>query len=143
MAFPGHALEPRSDIREFAEPLWVPQSLPPLADGPFVIYLSGGEHYVRGIASASADVRFTHLRSLPYEALKNLPRSGAATRNLFGPDGLVDESARAERFVLWPMGIRSAGAMREAGHHAIAFVGKRHFDDPDLLERYFVRSPAP
>ena len=64
-------------------------------------------------------------------------------RSLFGPDGLVDESARAERFVLWPLGIPSAGAMREAGHHAIAFVGKRHFDDPDLIDRYFERVAPP
>lgn len=143
MAFPGRALEPRTGVREFAEPLWVPQSLPPVENGRFMIYLSGGEHYVRGIGAANADLRVTQLRALPYAALKNLPGSGLATRNLFGADGLVDESARAERFVLWPMGIRSAGAMREAGHHAIAFVGKRHFDDPDLLDRYFVRSPAP
>jgi hypothetical protein len=35
------------------------------------------------------------------------------------------------------MGIASAGQMRQWGHHATAFVGRRHFDDPDLFERYF------
>jgi hypothetical protein len=142
MAFPGRALERRTGIEEFAEPLWVPQALPPIRGARFVIQLSGGEHYVRGIAPADDGLPVTPLRTVPYDALKNLALSGGVTRNLFGPDGLVDESARAERFVLWPMGIRSAGAMREAGHHAIAFVGKRHFDDPDLLDRYFARSPS-
>jgi hypothetical protein len=41
--------------------------------------------------------------------------------------------------VLWPLGIPAPGAMRSRGHHATAFIGRRHFDDPDLIERYFVR----
>jgi hypothetical protein len=28
--------------------------------------------------------------------------------------------------------------MRQSGHHATAFVGRRHFDDADLLEKRFV-----
>jgi hypothetical protein len=35
------------------------------------------------------------------------------------------------------MGIAEPGAMRQWGHQATAFVGIRHFDDPDLIERYF------
>jgi hypothetical protein len=27
--------------------------------------------------------------------------------------------------------------MRQWGHHATAFVGRRHFDDVDLIERRF------
>jgi hypothetical protein len=27
--------------------------------------------------------------------------------------------------------------MRQWGRHATAFVGRRHFDDPRLVERYF------
>ena len=57
---------------------------------------------------------------------------------MFGPDGLVAGSERAERWLFWPMGIASAGAMRQWGHHATAFVGRRHFDDADLIERRFV-----
>jgi len=29
------------------------------------------------------------------------------------------------------------GAMRQWGRHATAFVGRRHFDDADLIERRF------
>jgi hypothetical protein len=29
--------------------------------------------------------------------------------------------------------------MRQWGHHATAFVGRRHFDDADLLDRRFVK----
>jgi hypothetical protein len=28
--------------------------------------------------------------------------------------------------------------MRQSGRHAVAFVGKRHFDDPDYMDRMFV-----
>ena len=56
---------------------------------------------------------------------------------MFGPDGLVAGTERGERFLFWPMGIRSAGAMRQWGRHATAFVGRRHFDDADLIERRF------
>ena len=35
------------------------------------------------------------------------------------------------------MGIPNAGAMRQWGHHATAFVGRRHFDDARLLENSF------
>jgi hypothetical protein len=65
-----------------------------------------------------------------------MPQGG--TRSAFGPDGLVPGSERTERFLFWPMGIASAGAMRQWGHHATAFVGRRHFDDADLIEARFV-----
>jgi hypothetical protein len=35
------------------------------------------------------------------------------------------------------MGIPSPGAMRQWGHHATAFVGRRYFDDPHLFEKTF------
>jgi hypothetical protein len=30
--------------------------------------------------------------------------------------------------------------MRQWGRHATAFVGRRHFDEPFLIERYFTRA---
>jgi hypothetical protein len=49
----------------------------------------------------------------------------------------VPGTERGERWLFWPMGIREPGAMRQWGRHATAFVGRRHFDDPGLLARYF------
>jgi hypothetical protein len=76
------------------------------------------------------------------DALRSLPLPGGGTRSLYGPDGLVAGSERPERQYFWPMGIVSAGQMRQWGHHATAFVGRRHFDDADLIERRFT-SVAP
>lgn len=70
----------------------------------------------------------------PYQQLLMLPTS-TGYRSLFGDDGIVAQSSRLERFVLWPLGVPNAGAMRQAGTHAIAFIGERHFDDPWLLDQ--------
>jgi len=40
------------------------------------------------------------------------------------------------------MGIESAGQLRQWGRHATAFVGRRHFDDPMLLDSYFALSAS-
>jgi hypothetical protein len=72
-----------------------------------------------------------------YDELRSLPHPGGAHASAFGPQGLIAGTERLERFFFWPMGIASAGAMRQWGRHATAFVGRRHFDDADLLERRF------
>ncbi|HEY4747340.1 MAG TPA: hypothetical protein VIH38_07235, partial [Steroidobacteraceae bacterium] len=74
----------------------------------------------------------------PYDELRSMQRMGGEdARSAFGPDGIIAGSERAERLLFWPMGIASPGAMRQWGRHATAFVGRRHFDDADLLERRF------
>ena len=69
--------------------------------------------------------------------LRSLALADDARRSLFGPDGIVAGTERGERWLFWPMGIAEPGAMRQWGRHATAFVGIRHFDDPNLIERYF------
>jgi hypothetical protein len=39
--------------------------------------------------------------------------------------------------LFWPTGVDETGAMRQWGRHATAFLGRRHFDDPDLIEQRF------
>ena len=75
-----------------------------------------------------------------YDQLRSLPAAPQGYRSYFGQHGIVQGSERAERFILWPMGVRSPGAMRAWGHHAVAFVGRRHFDDARLIESLFVRT---
>ena len=53
-----------------------------------------------------------------------------------GEVGLVAGTERGERWLFWPMGVPEPGAMRQWGTHAIAFVGRRHFDDPNLFAPY-------
>ena len=51
--------------------------------------------------------------------------------------GLVPGTERGERWFLWVSGVPEPGAMRQHHRHATAFVGRRHFDDPYLLERIY------
>ncbi|RPH45282.1 MAG: hypothetical protein EHM87_07115 [Burkholderiales bacterium] len=108
------------------------------------VRLAARTHAVEGIdtveAAAHADARYGLDDD---DALRTLPRAAGGTRSLFDPRGRVPGTERAERWLFWPMGIADAGSMRQWGRHATAFVGRRHFDDADLLERRFERgAPA-
>ncbi|PSU33931.1 hypothetical protein [Photobacterium lutimaris] len=104
------------------------------------VTLSQGEHMIRHIdwnkqAEAEAKRQARTLARLDYDQLRQLPTGHHHTVSLFNPRGLLPSSERLESVYLWPFGIPSAGAMRQLGHHAIAFVGVRHFDQPNLFEQ--------
>lgn len=145
--FPAAGTALRDGAPRDEEWAFVPGTLPALRPGErLVVRIASATHYVTGIArddGPRAGIPYTlrdeqQLRSLPLPAL-----AGGGRRSLYGADGLVRGSERAERFLFWPMGIASAGAMRQWGHHATAFVGRRHFDDPNLLDKRFLLSVLP
>lgn len=124
------------------DPILIPQQEVP-ADH-IAVRLASGSHAVRRVVAqadaVSAEQRGYTLKA--YEYLLTLPIGEDKTRSLFGPDGFVAGSERSERRWLWPSGVRNAGAMRQWGRHATAFIGKRHFDDPFLFEKVFVPPQA-
>lgn len=126
---------PPDALQEWA---FAPQTLPRLARGERVtLHLATRTHYLQriGVDEPAQDARVYGFAD--EDMLRALKRPDGARRSVYGPDGLVPGTERLERFFFWPMGIPSAGAMRQWGHHATAFVGLRHFDDPDLLARRF------
>ena len=141
--FPSPAVRPRKGAPRAQEWLFAPAPLPPLqASDRLVVRISSATHDVLGLLATPRETATGRPYALVAEdALRSRPAPGGR-RSLYGPDGLVAGTARGERFLFWPMGIASAGAMRQWGHHATAFVGRRHFDDVDLLERRF-HPPAP
>ena len=139
----GH-LRLREDLPTmYFEPPLVPQPAPA---PPLVLRISSGEHYLQRVYELEGrpDVDGTPDTATPpetlqiadYITLRSLP-DGADYHSFFGEYALVPGSERPERFLLWPMGVRSAGAMRQWGHHPVAFVGRRHFDDARLIELLF------
>jgi hypothetical protein len=141
--FPASDVTPRPDAPRHVEWAFTPARLPALGPGErLVVRIATRTHDVSGIARDGAGGGTAYLLR-PEEELRRLPARDATTRSLYGPDGLVAGSERRERYVFWPMGIASAGAMRQWGHHATAFVGRRHFDDADLLDRRFDFAPPP
>lgn len=121
---------------------FVPASLPPVTAGQRLpVWLASRTHYLVRIDAAEAAMAANKFSLKSNEAMLNAgvpsPGSVAMTRSLYLPNGLVAGSERGERYLFWPMGIASAGQMRQWGHHATAFVGRRHFDDAHLIEKYF------
>ena len=119
---------------------FVPAVLPALhAAQRVVVRVASRTHYVTGIRADSADGGIAY-RLVDDNDLRALPAADQAMRSAFGPDGIVPGTERGERYLFWPMGIDNPGAMRQWGTHATAFIGRRHFDDADLIERRFESS---
>jgi hypothetical protein len=134
---PGARLRPVEPTLE--ETAFVPQALPPLeAQTRVTLRVESGTHYLQRIVIDAPVPATAHRYALvAEERLRRLPRPDGGTASYFGPDGLVPGTERGERYFFWPMGIPSPGAMRQWSRHATAFIGRRHFDEPFLIERYF------
>ncbi len=116
----------------------VPQKLRTMnATDRLVVRIASGTHYVSGVY-VDPDDSLARYELRPYDELRSLRQMRGGTRNVFGRGGIIAGTERPERFLFWPMGIVNAGAMRQWGRHATAFIGRRHFDDADLLERRFL-----
>ncbi|MCL7940433.1 hypothetical protein M8009_08990 [Halomonas sp. ATCH28] len=134
--------------RDLREAPLTPAVAPRLAAGQRrELRLAAISHYLVGLgmvpdamtAEATYALRLT--RKAPHYGRRSLALPGGGRRSLFGPEGLVPDTERLERFLLWPAGIASPGAMRQWGTHATVFVGRRHFDEPFLFEEAFERPP--
>lgn len=119
------------------EPLWSPFTVPADWHDPPSIHLASRSHYVEALSPGSTEHGIRLMGVRDYDSLRSLPAGDGRWASLFDANGLIPSTARLERWLLWPTGVRSPGAMRQWGHHATAFIGRRHFDDADLIERYF------
>ncbi len=137
--FPSQHLRLRSDLPTgYFEPPLLPQPAP--GHQPLVLRLAHHTHFIQRVYHEESPRAAQPMVWAEYDALRSLPADGGY-RSLFGKYGLIAGTERSERFILWPMGIRSPGAMRQWGRHATAFVGRRHFDDAFLIESLFERVP--
>ena len=138
--FPTEKVEARHLPATLDEGLFVPQTVRAARSNERVVLrIESGTHYLQRV-QLSADSEATAAISYALQderALTTLARRTGGTRSVYGENGFIAGSERAERWFFWPMGIESAGQMRQWGHHATAFVGRRHFDDPLLFDAYF------
>lgn len=144
--FLSNRLRLRKDLPSgyFESPL-LPQPAP--KQSPLVLRIAHRTHFIQRIYHDNAPS--AQLPAVPtsqpmiwkdYAGLRSLP-ADEGYRSLFGKHGLIPRTERTERFLLWPMGIRSPGAMRQWGRHPTAFIGRRHFDDAFLIESLFEKAP--
>lgn len=123
----------------YQEPAFMPQGSLVLDERQsLVIRVGADNHYIQRIhQQAAAGEAVRHYRLESYDTLRSLAVPAGGNRSLFNQDGIVTGSERGERFLFWPMGIPDPGAMRQWGHQATAFVGRRHFDDARIFEGIF------
>jgi hypothetical protein len=146
MFFPTQNLVPINAPSKYEEWAFSPGNLPVINEGEqVVITINSRTHYVGNVEVASEEIKASvpqireyELRA--YDDLRTLQYADNQFRSIFGSDGLIPGTERGERFLFWPMGIDSAGAMRQWGSHATAFLGRRHFDDADLMQKRFKRT---
>jgi hypothetical protein len=134
---PRAGLRPQPDTLD--ETALVPQMLPRVGPATRItLRLAAGTHYLqRVIPDAGASGKAQEYGFVDDDALRSIALKEGGRRSVFRPDGIVPGTERGERWLFWPMGVPDPGAQRQWGRHATAFVGRRHFDDPGLLERYF------
>lgn len=136
MFFPTPLAQVRPSPQPGIEWAFVPATLPAIDPARrLVLRIASGSHYLVGLSFGGG-----HGRAYGFaedDDLRALPTRDGASRSAFGPDGIVPGTERGERLLFWPTGVDSTGAMRQWGRQATAFLGRRHFDDPDLIERRF------
>ncbi len=119
-------------------PVFYPRLAANARDTRVALHLDPDTHYVVGISRFEPDrnTPTTSYRTTSADSLLALP-TPRGYQSLYDERGLVPSSRRRERLLLWPLGVPSAGAMRQPGTHATAFIGRRHFDDPALPAQIF------
>jgi len=123
-------------LKAGAKPV-LPQAEVP--EGPLALRLQAGSHALRrvvALSEAKTEARrgYTLQR---YENLFTLPTSAGASRNLFGPDGLVP-GTQDSLACLWSGRVAKPGALRVLGRLPTSYTGISHFDDARLLDEIFV-----
>src|ERR1035437_6107178 len=141
MFFPTPSVSPIPPPDPNVEWAFVPRTLPVIeAPQRVVVRMTTRSHYLVDVHPDTGGDGTNYAMANDSE-LRTIP-TAEGTRSAFGPTGIVPGTDRGERLVTWPLGIASAGAMREWGRHATALVGRRQFDDADLIERRFEILPS-
>jgi hypothetical protein len=140
-AYPSRRLKVREKI-DYAEPpliLKAPELVP--SRQFMTVVMESRAHYVQRFYASDRrpHTEMTAYALADYGELRSLSDPKGSQRSMFGPDSLAPGTERLERFILWPTGVVSPGAMRQWGRHAVAFVGERHFDDPFSMDKMFMK----
>ncbi|MBT8363126.1 MAG: hypothetical protein KJP23_00375 [Deltaproteobacteria bacterium] len=138
--YPTNRIQVREKI-DYAEPpliLKAPDVNP--SRDLMTVSMQSRTHYVQHLYPSSRELQSeTAVYSLAdYGQHLSLPLSRDDRKSMFSQNSITPGSERLERFILWPTGVLSPGAMRRWGRHAVAFVGKRHFDDPFFMDSMFM-----
>lgn len=138
-AYPTRRLKIREKI-QYKEPPLILKAPDIRSDRQWItVAMKSRTHFVRHLYMSDLDANAdTVIYTMsPYDQLRSLNDAHGGHRSMFNPDSLAPGTQRLERWFFWPTGVYSAGAMRQWGRHAVAFAGRRHFDDPFFMEKMF------
>ena len=116
-------------------PTWLPDSFP---QERLAVRINSGWHQVNHVTAGAAPPDFRPYEFVAYDHLERLPHSDQTYESIFNSKGIAKNTDRIEPLIFFPMGVPDVGSMRQRGHHAIKFVGRAHFDDPDLFDDHFI-----
>lgn len=140
-AYPTRHLKIRETIAYAEPPLILEAPDIDFASQWLTVAMQAGTHYIRHLYPLSHRAQAGSIVYVfaDYDELKRLAHPVEHSKSMFDRYGIVPGSQRMERSLLWPTGVLSPGAMRQWGTHAVAFVGRRHFDDPFYMDNMFTR----
>ena len=96
-----------------------------------------GWHQVNHLDAELMPMSYASYQLIDYDRLEMLPRGAHGFESIFNANGIAKDSPRIESLIFFPMGIAEIGSMRQRGHHAVLFIGRAHFDDPNLFDKNF------
>ena len=117
---------------------FVPRQLP--VDYPrqrLRLWSMSGWHQINYLDAVGTAAESVPYRLVDYERLESLPHNDRLYESIFNSRGIAKDSPRIESLIFFPMGITDIGSMRQRGHHAVLFIGRAHFDDPDIFDKNF------
>lgn len=115
--------------------------------GSMSLRISSGTHQLVGLSATGKTWGRPVFDNPPYrmeadDALRALPVPGDVARSIYNQNGFVSGTERLGRWLFWATGISNVGAMRQAGRQPTALIGRRHFDDPYLFQKRYLRVPV-
>lgn len=99
--------------------------------------IMSGWHQVNHLTAGLMPKAYTPYQLVDYDHLEMLPLGDHRFESIFNSKGIAKDSPRIESLIFFPMGIADIGSMRQRGHHAVVFIGRAHFDDPNLFDKNF------
>jgi hypothetical protein len=101
------------------------------------LWTMSGWHQVNHMDAVRNSTSYVPYQLVDYDHLESLRRNELEFESIFNSRGIAKNSPRIESLIFFPMGIADIGSMRQRGHHAVLFIGRAHFDDPDLFDKNF------
>ena len=115
-------------------PRQLPESYP---QEPLKLRILSGWHQVAHLNGGMTAKTALSYELQSYDRLETLTRGDGTFESIFNSRGIAKNSPRIEPLIFFPMGITDIGSMRQRGHHAVKFVGREIFDDPDIFNTNF------